>query len=282
MVHSPQHQDNGKNQGSALAGIWGAFLGALACLLLAWAVRAISEKFFTVVLVLAGPMVMAGYRWSKGLKNQKFAFTISTLFTILASQLVTLVMAGGPRNLFVLLAPAYWAKAWPFHLLLSGLSVLFLLGFSESLWIYAAPPSLRPRREANKYAGGLMYNLCPQQLPALEVPRQFYVGGKLTVDGETLRTTPSIKKGRTFSVSEIAGVVLGRSSGSNVLYDKNFQVLAKFAWSMSGSNLLVLYLLEHNVPFDNLPPHLNCSEWNPAKSAPQTVGETKKSPSLRK
>lgn len=115
---------------------------------------------------------------------------------------------------------------------------------------YAAPVRMRPQYKAGKY-----------------------VDSELEVDGETLRTTPSIRQGRTFSVGEIAGVVLGGCTGSNVLYDRDFQVLEKFAWSMDGADLLALYLLEHGIAFDNLPLALDRrSSQKPVKPTPQVGG----------
>lgn len=243
---------------NSLKGILGALLGALLCVLLSWAAGTVAA-WSLLILFLAGPMVTTGYRWCKGLKNQKFAYAVTGAFTLLASLLSPVAAATAHRleaGVFLtMLTPAYWAKAWFIHLPMSGLAMLVFWRHRGKLQVYI-DPSLRPRYEAGKYAGGLMYNMCPKQLAAQAVPRQFYVGGKLEVDGERLRTVPALRKGRTFSVGEIAGVVLGGSTGSNVLYDRDHQVLAKFAWSMGNAELLFFYLLEHNVKFDNLPPQL--------------------------
>lgn len=242
-----------------LKGVLGALLGALGCVLLSWAAAGLVSSASLLVTFFAGPLAMAGYRRCKGLKNRRFAYAVTGIFTLLASVLSPVVAAAAyrlePGIFLTILTPAYWAKAWIVHLYMSGLAMLVFWGHRGKLQVYI-DPSLGPRYEAGKYAGGLMYNMCPMQLAAQAVPRQFYVGGKLEVDGARLRTVPALRKGRTFSVGEIAGVVLGRSTGSNVLYDKDHQVLAKFAWSMGNADLLFLYLLEHNVKFDNLPPEL--------------------------
>lgn len=242
-----------------LKGVLGALLGALGCVLLSWGGRrtglfgkSAGHVFRRAVghgglppvqraekpkvrLCRHGDLHAAGQRAESGGGSGGLS-------------------AGGGR-LPDLAHPAYWAKAWIVHLPMSGLAMLAFWQRRGRLQVYI-DPSLGPRYEAGKYAGGLMYNMCPMQLAAQAVPRQFYVGGKLEVDGARLRTVPALRKGRTFSMGEIAGVVLGRSTGSNVLYDKDHQVLAKFAWSMGNADLLFLYLLEHNVKFDNLPPEL--------------------------
>ena len=146
---------------------------------------------------------MAGYRRCKGLKNRRFAYAVTGIFTLLASVLSPVVAAAAyrlePGIFLTILTPAYWAKAWIVHLYMSGLAMLVFWGHRGKLQVYI-DPSLGPRYEAGKYAGGLMYNMCPMQLAAQAVPRQFYVGGKLEVDGARLRTVPALRKGRTFSM----------------------------------------------------------------------------------
>ena len=68
-----------------------------------------------------------------------------------------------------------------------------------------------------------------------------------------------------FSVHDIAGVVLGPGNGCNVLYDKNYQVLAKFAGSMEHADLMFLWLFQREIPIVNVP-----AGWHsPAEASPE-------------
>lgn len=117
--------------------------------------------------VFRRPLAMAGYRRCKGLKNRRFAYAVTGIFTLLASVLSPVVAAAAYRleaGIFLtILTPAYWAKAWIVHLYMSGLAMLVFWGHRGKLQVYI-DPSLGPRYEAGKYAGGLMYNMCPMQL----------------------------------------------------------------------------------------------------------------------
>ena len=111
------------------------------------------------------------------------------------------------------------------------------------------------------YAGGngYFYNLLPEKLPAVNPPAYFAVhsrfapGTRLIVEGSSLRWRRRLRKDRVFSVDDIAGVVLGPGNGCNVLYDKNYQVLAKFAGSMEHADLMFLWLLQREIPIVNVP-----------------------------
>lgn len=68
-----------------------------------------------------------------------------------------------------------------------------------------------------------------------------------------------------FSVRDIAGVVLGPGNGCNVLYGKDYQVLAKFASSMEHADLMFLWLLQKKVSIVNAP-----AGWrSPAEDSPE-------------
>lgn len=68
-----------------------------------------------------------------------------------------------------------------------------------------------------------------------------------------------------FSVRDIAGVVLGPGNGCNVLYGKDYQVLAKFASSMEHADLMFLWLLQKKVFIVNAP-----AGWrSPAEDSPE-------------
>ena len=74
-----------------------------------------------------------------------------------------------------------------------------------------------------------------------------------------------LRKDRVFSVRDIAGVVLGPGNGCNVLYGKDYQVLAKFASSMEHADLMFLWLLQKKVSIVNAP-----AGWrSPAEDSPE-------------
>ena len=93
----------------------------------------------------------------------------------------------------------------------------------------------------------------PRQLKHKMIENSFLVICMTNSQSELLDSFDNVH-----SVEEIAGVMLGNHKGCNVLYNKDFQVLAKFTWSMNGSDLLVFYLFAHGIPFDHLPPQLQC------------------------
>lgn len=111
------------------------------------------------------------------------------------------------------------------------------------------------------YAGGngLSYNLLPEQLPTDDPPTCFIVhsrfapGTHMIVEGSSIRWKRRLCKDRVFSARDIAGVVLGPSNGCNVLYDKNYQILARFAGSMEHADILLAWLLQQDIPIDRAP-----------------------------
>ena len=210
--------------------------------------------------------IMAGYRLCRGWKNKVFAYGVSGLVTVLTEVAIPAVIVAaqlGTEQFCSIHFLHYLIKNTEIDLEIVLLFLFMMCGYGQILQGYLIAPHQRARYEAGKYAGGMMYNMCPQQIPMREIPKRFYVGGKLEVEREQLRTIPSLAKSKTFSVDEIAGVVLGGCTGSNVLYDSEYQVLAKFAWSMANSEVLFWYLQRHQVPFDNLPAHLQCNHIEP-------------------
>ena len=123
------------------------------------------------------------------------------------------------------------------------------------------------------YAGGngYSYNLLPEKLPTVNPPAYFAVhsrfapGTRLIVEGSSLQWRRRLRKDRVFSVHDIAGVVLGPGNGCNVLYDKDYQVLVKFAGSMEHADLMFLWLLQREIPIVNVP-----AGWHsPAEASPE-------------
>lgn len=80
-----------------LKGVLGALLGALGCVLLSWAAAGLVSSASLLVTFFAGPLAMAGYRWCRGLKDQKFAYAVTGIFTLLASVLSPVVAAAAYR-----------------------------------------------------------------------------------------------------------------------------------------------------------------------------------------
>lgn len=243
------------DRGSILGTVAGLLLGMLACLLLVWLVGQLTPAGTVIMIPFIGIILIAAYRRCGGWKREPAACVTTGLAAMVTGLLCLWISEES------VLGPKMWTPKersdWErWRLVLLGLDLLCFWRNRGLLKAYTAQPELAPRYEANRYAGGTMYNMCPRQLPSRPVPQRFYVGGRITVEGDQLTTTPMFRRGSTFSVDQIAGVVLGPCSGSNVLYDRDFRTLAKFAWSMDSAELLALYLLEHQIPFDNLPDRL--------------------------
>lgn len=196
--------------------------------------------------------IMAGYRLCRGWKNKVFAYGMTGLTAVVTAILLPFIIDAsyyGSEQLLWNMSSRDLQRNLEISLLCGVISLISFWRFERILRGYLIAPHQRARYEAGKYAGGMMYNMCPQQIPMREIPKRFYVGGKLEVEGEQLRTIPSLAKSKTFSVDEVAGVVLGGCTGSNVLYDSEYQVLAKFAWSMANSEVLFLVLTETSGSF---------------------------------
>lgn len=130
-------------------------------------------------------------------------------------------------------------------LLSTGMALEVLLRYTDSGF------RNDPRRIASRRAGGLLYNYWPEEGPDWQpLPAAFQVGGAgIQVTGDTIRTAPALRKGRTFTVWDAAGLIIGPSEGSCVIYGFQNQVLAKFGMARPNANLLVQLLLESGVPF---------------------------------
>ncbi len=255
-------------QGSAVRGALGAFLGTLLAFFL-WVQLFLSVPEFIMKLLLpscipVGAASCLGYRlfggWRGGKNARFFAYYITQIATMLAVPAAFLASTSRPVDfsqtdwLNILLRN--WESLLTHQFLppLAAFVFLALLGarMGQGLLLRYTDPSWAsdPRRAAAVYAGGALYNSWPDRLPVRQaLPKRFWVGGKLEVSGETIRTIPTFGAGRTFCVYDVAGVIIGPSTGSNILYDYQHQVMAKFAWSMDNSALLVQYLKDYSVPF---------------------------------
>ncbi len=91
-------------------------------------------------------------------------------------------------------------------------------------------------------------------------------------EGSSLRGGGGSGKTVCFPFMILPVVVLGPGNGCNVLYDKNYQVLAKFAGSMEHADLMFLWLLQREIPIVNAPagwhsPDKDNPEPEPVKSS---------------
>ncbi len=283
-------------RGSRLLGVLGAFLGALVGAGAWYGLMFLtSNREFFKLTILAAVMVPFcscwGYRLLRGRRDFKFARwtvricvvlaqALALMLAIMLLSLSTLTEAGLPIN-GQTLARAL-GLSWEIlrdggTLRLIGLMALICLLFSSPSWSfllkYADPAWYHdPRRVACTNGGGATFNVPLQwPLPLTEqLPQRFDVdNGKLTVEGSTITVRERFKAQRAFSVQDVAGVVLGPGNGFNVLYDRNRQVLAKFAWSRKGAETFGQYLLHHGIPFTDPSgqPVSSAPSGTPAKQA---------------
>lgn len=259
------------SRGSAFLGILGAFTGAV-----------IGASFWALLIVtvpkdwrelafltgfLVGPMSCLGYRLFRGLRSMRFArntVRICTVLSPLPGMLTAAAISLLVHNLPAARASEVLQRALAarldrevlfalaifslFFLLSARLGYSFLLAYTDPVWYKD------PRRLARVGDGGATFNM-PLQWPlppAADIPECFTVDKRLTVEGDTITVRERFKAPRSFSMKDVAGVVLGVSSGYNILYDKNNTMLAKFAWSRKNALLLGQYLLQQGVPFVDL------------------------------
>ena len=252
---------------TALRGLLGAFLGAFLAALLwystLWAAAGHLDGLGKLLLLpgfAVGPAACLGYWLFRGLRRRRFAYLATRLCAVLVLPLAL------PAALWLDLLPragsaaAAWTAVRQSSETAEAVAVLVISAllvtagssfFQKRLLRYTDPVWTRdPRRAAVEYAGGALYNCRPPEIPLPEdpIPVRFLVGSVLEVEGEHIRTAPSLRRGTRFSSGDVAGVVLGPGTGSNVLYDRQGRILAKFAWSMENSDLFAAYLARRGVP----------------------------------
>ena len=249
---------------SALFGMLGSLFGMLLCVSLSWLLAKLDLRLLLIMMLLMPSIIIAGYRWCRGWKDLTFARAVTGASTLLGSFLSTMAAL-----------PWLWEKDLTlFCVLCMAMALAAAFAYSRrrgKLRIYTAEPHMLPRYEAETNAGGLLYNACPREISFVEVPYAFTVGERLKVSGVTLHVVPvALQSSKDFYVSDIAGVFLGGCTGSNVLYDRDFHVLAKFSWSMRESMTFARYLIDHGVPFDNMPPEMAIEPWLGEEAAAQS------------
>ena len=256
-----------KLQGSVLRGILGSIAGMFVCILAMMLCLLFQiEESGMMLQLFAGLVIGWFYRLFHGRRSKMAAYVTVGICTVMASALWVVLLALLPAvGAHVHLTAAdwvrLWSKIWELLLICVGLGLIGFFVTRRSLLAYAdwkrAPWYIA-------YAGGngASYNLLPEKLPAINPPAYFAVhsrfapGTHIIVEGSSFRWRRRFRKDLVFSVHDIAGVVLGPGNGCNVLYDRNYQVLAKFAGSMEHADLLLLWLLQWNIPIDKAP-----AEW---------------------
>ena len=263
-------------QGSILRGILGSVTGMIVCILVMLLCSLFQMRSFSTMLQLFVGMVIGWfYRLFHGRRSKTAAYVTVGICTISASALWVVLLA--LLSVFVSPAPftaADWGRLlgeiWELLLLCAGLGMIGFFLTRRSLLAYA-DWKRGPWHIAYAGGNGYSYNLLPEKLPAVNPPAYFALhsrfasGTRLIVEGSSLRWRRRLRKDRVFSVHDIAGVVLGPGNGCNVLYDKNYQVLAKFAGSMEHADLMFLWLLQREIPIVNVP-----AGWHsPAEASPE-------------
>ena len=268
-IRTPLDTDSPEFQGSVLRGILGSIVGMAVCvlvLLLCWLV-----DFTSLVILLplfVGAVIGWFYRLFRGRRSKPAAYAVVGVCTMLTCLfwmpvLAAIRLSGEiPLSRLAQILVEAWAELWSrfgkLLLLFAGLGLIGLF-FSRGRLLAYVDWRKGPWYIARFNAGGATYNMLPEKLPDDRPPERFAVssrftpGERIVVEGDTLRWTRSIRRDRVFARRDIAGVVLGPSGGSNVIFDQNYQVLAKFAGSMENADLLLRWLMEQNIPIHNAP-----------------------------
>ena len=237
---------NARRLFAAVRGAAGAALGTYLALrlwvALGFALRAL--RLETSLLVL-GPLFLCpaaylGYWCFRGLRERRFAYGAAWGCAFLA-----LPLAARPDS------PAGWLGVC----LLSALAVfLSRLFFQETFLRYADPAWYKdPRRVAARYGRGKLshhWHVISDFGPP--VPGSFCVNDVLHVQGDTIRSEPRLRRGRTFLVQDVAGVIIAPGIGHCVLYNGQDETLAVFCMSGRNGELFVKYLKNHDIPFRRL------------------------------
>lgn len=268
-IKTPLDTDSPEFQGSVARGILGSIVGMVVCilvLLLCWLVDFQSTMLLFHLFI--GMVIGWFYRLFHGRRSKPGIYTIVGICTMLTCLLWMPVLAavrlsGEIPHAQLAHMPAgawaeLWSQSWRLLLLCTGLGLIGLFLNRGKLLSYADWQK-GPWYIAGFNAGGATYNMLPEKLPDKRPPERFAVssrftpGERIVVEGNTLRWVKPIRRERSFTRQDIAGVVLGPSGGSNVIFDQNYQVLAKFAGSMENADLLLRWLMEQNIPIHNAP-----------------------------
>lgn len=268
-IRTPLDTDSSEFQGSVLRGILGSVVGMAACvlvLLLCWLVD--FNSLMILLQLFVGTVIGWFYRLFHGRRSKSAAYVVVGICTMLTClfwmPVLTAIRLSGEiplsrlAQMLVEARAELWSRFGRLLLLFAGLGLIGLF-FSRGRLLAYVDWRKGPWYIAGFNAGGAAYNMLPEKLPDQRPPERFAVssrftpGERIVVEGDTLRWIRSIRRDRAFTRRDIAGVVLGPSGGSNVIFDQNYQVLAKFAGSMENANLLLRWLMEQNIPIHNAP-----------------------------
>ena len=268
-IKTPLNTDSPEFQGSVARGILGSIVGIAVCilvLLLCWLID--FQGLLLLFHLFIGAIIGWFYCLFHGRRSKSAAYAVVGVCTMLACLLWMPVLLAVHLNgeipfsqLAHMPAGAWtelWSRSWRLLLLCTGLGLIGLFLTRRKLLAYVDWQK-GPWYIAGFNAGGLTYNMLPEKLPDKRPPERFAVssrftpGERIVVEGDTLRWVRPIRKNQVFARRDISGVVLGPSGGSNVIFDQNYQVLAKFAGSTENANLLLRWLMEQNIPIHNAP-----------------------------
>lgn len=263
-TNPPVDMDSVDPEGGILRGLAGGVAGMLVSVLaLLLCVLFGSGELGCTFQLFVGLVVGWFYRLFRGRRSKAAAYGIVGACTVLACALwvaaaAVLSIGVSPAELTAADWGRLWENSWGLLLLCAGMGLVGFFCTRKSLLIYA--DWMRgPWHMAYSYAGGAMYNLLPERLPAQAPPDRFVVrdrfstGTRIIVEGNALRWKRPLCRAVVCSVPDIAGVVLGPSGGCNVVYDRNYRILAKFAASMERADVLLLWLFQRGIPIDKVP-----------------------------
>ena len=268
-IKTPLDIDSPEFQGSVLRGILGSIVGMSVCVLVLLLCCLVDFNRLMILLqLLVGAVIGWFYRLFHGRRSKPAAYAIVGVCTMLTCLLWMPVLVAVhlsceiPLSRLAQMPVEAWAELWSrfgkLPLLFAGLGLIGLF-FSRGRLLAYADWQKEPWYIAGFNAGGATYNLLPDKLPNRRPPERFAVssrftpGERIVVEGSTLRWVRPVRRERSFTRRDIAGVVLGPSGGSNVIFDQSCQVLAKFAGSMENADLLLRWLMERDIPVHNAP-----------------------------
>lgn len=241
---------NGRRFFAAARGAAGAALGTYLALRL-WIALGFALRAFRLEtsLMVLGPLFLCpaaylGYWCFRGLRERRFAYC-----TAWGCAFSALPLAARPDS------PAGWLGVC----FLSALAVLLSQAFfRDSFLRYADSAWYKdPRRVAARYGRGKLshhWHIISDFGPP--VPGSFCVnegeGTMLRVQGHTIRSEPRLRRGRTFLVQDVAGIIIAPGVGHCVLYNGRDETLAVFRMSGRNGELFAKYLKNHGIPFRRL------------------------------
>lgn len=220
-----------------LGGLLGAWLTARLWLWAAWNLDFLGSCTI-LILLLAGGAACLGYWLLRGLRSRQFARWTTCACAVFGAGGAVIQTLGPLYTLALAVGAAAVCSA--------VLCQNTLLRYSDPIW-YS-----NPKRMACVRAGNSLYNCRLHDTDQPPLPPSFQVGGAGTlihVSGRTIHVEHFLRKGPTFSLDQVNGVIVGPPNGSNVLYDREFQALAKFGASQKNGRLFVRYLEHWNIPF---------------------------------